>query len=215
MKLLDNNYHVGMKTHLILIGFSCTGKTTLGKEVFGKDSIIDSDEKVREWIGAKEGRPFDHVYEVYMRLGRPKALRLIDHAENALIDVWAGDTKAKVISVGPAFPLRKNWPRLRDASYVVLFRKSAPAIYEDMKDRRRRIFESCPDAKNYDNWDVGVMVDELRQEFSQDEAIRNILDLLAKREQYYRHNNAEVVTDNREAALKKLNEIKLAFEGKT
>jgi len=80
-----------VKKHFLLIGFSCTGKTSLGTQVFGED-ILDSDKELRQWIENKEGQPFAHVYEVYMKLGRKPALAVIEEAENALIDRWIGDT---------------------------------------------------------------------------------------------------------------------------
>ena len=42
-----------MKTHLLLIGFSCTGKTSLGGEAFPGE-IIDSDKELLKWIEQKE-----------------------------------------------------------------------------------------------------------------------------------------------------------------
>jgi shikimate kinase len=200
-----------MKTHLLLIGFSCTGKTYLGEKAFGKDSVIDSDDEVRKWIGNKEEKHFDHVYEIYTSLGRKRALTLIEEAENALIDRWADDTCRKVICLGPGFPLRgKNWGRLRANAHVVLLRKSPHGIYERMKKRREEIFKCCPNAKEHDNWDVGVIVDEDRKEFSKEIAVSKIQQLLNDREIYYRDHDAEIDTDN-DNALQKLKQLKSSF----
>jgi len=81
-----------------------------------------------------------------------------------------------------------------------------------MKERREKIFASCPEAKRHDNWDVGVMVDDNRIEFSQEVAITNIQRLLDEREKYYRDNDGEVETDNRDAALRELGKLKTDFE---
>ena len=198
-----------MKTHLLLIGFSCAGKTYLGKKAFGEDTVIDSDDEVRTWIGNKENQRFDHVYEIYIRLGRPRALTLIEEAERTLINAWADDTNRKVISLGPGFPLRENWERLRAISQVVLLRKSPDGIYERMRDRRKKIFECCPEAKGHDNWDIGVIVDQDGKEFPKEVAVSNIEKLLNDREIYYKH-DAEIVTDSNNA-LDKLIELKNAF----
>ncbi len=194
-----------------MIGFSCTGKTSLGTQVFGED-ILDSDKELRQWIGNKEGQPFAHVYEIFMKLGRKRALAVIQGAENALIDRWAGDTRRLIISLGPGFPFRDNWVRLRAISKVVLFRKSPQGIYSGMKERREKIFADCPEAKSHDNWDVGVIVDDNRTELSQEVAIMNIQRLLDERENYYRDNDGVVETDNRNAALRELKKLKTAFE---
>lgn len=197
-----------MKTHFLLTGFSCTGKTSLGKQAFGEE-ILDSDVEVRKWVGDKEKQQFDHVYEIYMKLGRERALSLIEEAEKALIAIWAGDTSRKIISLGPGFPLRHNWKQLRDISYVVLFRRSSPqGIYDSMTKRRKDIFKGCPKAKEYDNWDVDVIVDKDGEEFSKEVAVSNIQKLLDERESYYRDYDSELVTDN---ALQKLMELKSAF----
>ncbi|HEY1803915.1 MAG TPA: hypothetical protein VGG45_05495 [Terracidiphilus sp.] len=198
-----------MKTHFLLIGFSCTGKTSLGKKAFGE--VIDSDDVVRAWIEDKEKQRFDHVYEIYIRLGRTRALSLIEEVEKALIDKWANDTSPKTISLGPGFPLRKNWARLRAISYVVLFRRSPQGIYDSLMERREKTFECCPEAKGHDNWDVDVIVDANRTEFTKEVAISNIQRLLDERESVYRDHDAEVVTDN---ALQKLKELANAFKSR-
>jgi shikimate kinase len=198
-----------MKTHLLLIGFSCTGKTYLGKKAFGEDTVTDSDDEVRKWVENKENQRFDHVYEIFMRLGRQRALSLIGEAEKALIDAWADDTNQKVISLGPGFPLHENWGRLRANSQVVLLRKSPDGIYEGMRARREKIFECCPEAKRHDNWDIGVMVGEDGKEFPKEVAVSNIENLLNEREIFYKH-DAKIITDNYDA-LDKLIELKNAF----
>jgi shikimate kinase len=181
--------------HFLLIGFSCTGKTHLGEQAFGKETVIDSDKEVWRWVANKENQQFDHIYEIYMRLGRDRALSLIKEAEKALIDKWADDTSRKVISLGPGFPLHvrggpsgcghEHWERLRAKSDVVLLSKSVDGIYDGMKKRREKIFEACPEAKKHDNWDVGVMVDGDRTEFSKDDAVSKIEQLLKDREVFY------------------------------
>jgi shikimate kinase len=67
-----------MKKHLLLIGFSCTGKTSLGKQVFGDGFIIDSDIEVLKWIENETGESFAHIYEVYMNRERDSAIALIE-----------------------------------------------------------------------------------------------------------------------------------------
>ncbi len=116
-----------MKTHLLLIGFSCTGKTSLGKAAFGESMIIDSDKALQAWIGDKEHQRFQHGDEIF-ELGRPRALTLIAEGETALIDRWAKDTTLRVISLGPGFPTRDNWSQLRAISYVVPHAESGDSI---------------------------------------------------------------------------------------
>lgn len=144
--------------------------------------------------------------------GRNYALALIAEAEKALIYEWATDVKPKIISLGPGFPMHTNWPRLRAVSYVVLFRRSAEGIYQDLIKRRNKIFEKCPEARNCDNWDVDVIVDEKRQLYLPEEAIAKIKELLANREQFYGDNDQEICTDDWNQAIRELKEIKKRLE---
>jgi shikimate kinase len=195
-----------MKIHLLLIGFSCTGKTSLGKAAFG-ESMIDSDKALRAWIGDKEQQHFQHGDEIF-KLGRPRALTLIAEGEKALIDRWVKDATRHVISLGPGFPTRDNWSELRAISYVVLFKRSPEAIYQCYKARRARLFCCRPEAKERDNWDVGIMVDDNRREFPEQEAISNIQRELDNLKKHYDDNDAEIVTEDETDALQKIQDLK-------
>ena len=50
-----------MKTHFLLIGFSCTGKTSLGKQAFGEE-VLDSDDELLKWICKEKHQYFNHIY---------------------------------------------------------------------------------------------------------------------------------------------------------
>ena len=196
-----------MKKHLLLTGFSCTGKTTLGKLAFANASIVDSDDALLELIAESTGNHCNHIYEVFMSFGRKQALGLIAEAEQALIANWAADAIPKIISLGPGFPLHNNWAQLRNVSQVVLLRRPAEAIYEGFMSRRKHIFNACPEAKGHDNWDIGVIVDEHRTEFPRDIAIHNIERLLAERESYYCDNDLDLDTEDQVSASEKLNAL--------
>jgi len=193
--------------HLLLIGFSCTGKTGLGRSVFGDERIIDSDDSILAWIGRAKGTKVDHIYELYMSAGREQATHWIEEAEEALIDTWAADSQKKIISLGPGFPLRVNWSRLRAAGEVVLFRLDPDAIYDRLTARRDAIFAECPEAAKHDTWDVGVMVDENRNKYSRADAVANITRLLTEREGYYKNADHEMSTENKIEAERKLRDI--------
>jgi shikimate kinase len=193
-----------MNKHLLLIGFSCTGKTSLGKRAFDCASIVDSDKALLDWITKKTGNRFEHIYELFINLGREKAMASIAEAEQALITSWAGDTIPKIISLGPGFPLHGSWSELRKVSRVVLLRRPAEGIYEGFLSRRKNIFNECPAAKDHDNWDIGVIVDEHRKEFPREIAIKNIERLLAEREPFYRDNDLALDTKDQDCAVKKL-----------
>ena len=130
--------------HLLLIGFGCTGKTSLGRSAFQGENVIDSDDKILKWIETTQQEKFDHIYQIYIRKGREEAIRLIQQAEQALITKWAGETSRKLISLGPGFPFREGWSRLRARSHVILFRRSPQGIYESFKERRKAIFTRVP-----------------------------------------------------------------------
>jgi shikimate kinase len=204
-----------MKTHMLLIGFSCTGKTRVGRCAFGKANILDSDKEVLSWIQDNKQQNFDHIYEIFMRLERSPALALIEEAENALVNRWIGESSTNIISIGPGIPLRPlNWKPLRAISWVVCFKRSPEAIYESLVERRQSIFLPCPEAEKCDNWDIGVMVDEHRQRFSREVAISKISELLANRERCYGDNDAEIVINNTDAwdsATRKLKELRAGF----
>ena len=201
-----------MKKHLLLIGFSCTGKTSLGGSVFQGANIIDSDDEILKWIEETTQKRYEHIYQVYMCSGRDQAIRLIEQAEEALISKWADDREPKIISLGPGVPSRSGWSRLRAASHVVLFRRSPQGIYESLKGRRDQVFKRCADAKFHDNWDVDVMVDGDRTEYSPQVAVNKIAGLLAERERYYQDHDAEVNTDDRDQAKIELRAIWERFD---
>lgn len=201
-----------MGKHLLLTGFSCTGKTSMGRAAF-QGAVIDSDDKILEWVASNTRQEFEHIYQIYMECGRPRAIELIEHAESALIARWAEDTTPKVVSLGPGFPFRENWVRLRLMGHVVLFQRPPEVIYDRLKKRREEIFEECPDAKRHDNWDVHVMVDEHRNEYPRHEAVRRIAQQLVDREEFYRDNDAELCTDDSEQAKNQLQAIWARING--
>jgi len=196
-----------MKKHLLLIGFSCTGKTSLGSKVFKDSNIIDSDKEIRNWIKKSTDKQYEHIYNIYMDNGRDHAIGLIEQAEEELITRWAIDQEFKIISLGPGFPFRKGWPSLRKISNVILFRRPPEGIYKSLIERREGIFKECPEAKQHDNWDIGVIVNKHRVEYERREAISNITAILDERERYYKDNDAEINTDNWERAKARLQEI--------
>ncbi len=202
-----------MKKHLLLIGFSCTGKTSLARRAFERAEIVDSDDEICKGIGKQNRRKFSHIFEIYMALGRQAANNLIERSEESLIVDWAADTSYRVISLGPGFPLRRNWQSLRKVSCVILYHRSAEGIYTSLVERRKQVFEECPKAKEHDNWDVGVIVDERRQEYTRETAVANIERILCERERFYSDCDERLCTDDREAATKALLAIKVKLDG--
>lgn len=190
-----------MKKHLLLTGFSCTGKTSLAREAFGSEAVTDSDIELSHWVAEATRRPVAHVYEVFMVHGREKALELIAQAEVSLTNRWAQEPDARIISLGPGFPLHPGWAHLRKAGWVVLFRRPAEGIFESLCERRARLFDECPEARSHDNWDVGVMVDSAGNVLPRQEAVESIQRLLDEREPFYRDNDLELDTNDREAAI--------------
>ena len=201
-----------MKKHLLLTGFSCTGKTSIGEKAFGAGLVLDSDIELRQWISDATGENYNHIFEIFISLGRSEALKQITHAEEALIDIWANDSHGMIISLGPGFPLRQNWVNLRRVSYVVLFRRTPENIYESLKKRRASIFKEFPEAKKHDNWDIDVIVDGQRNEFSSEVAIQKIRGHLAQRERYYKNNDEELSTEDRAVTIKRLQALKVFFD---
>lgn len=190
-----------------MIGFSCTGKTSLGSSVFQDSRIIDSDDEILKWIKKNTHKRYDHIYEIYLSNGRDQAIKLIEKAEEALIAKWANDRRQLIISLGPGFPFRSGWQHLRAVSNVILFNRSPQGIYQSLKERRERVFKQCPEAKNFDNWDVGVMVDEHCNEYPQQVAVSKITRLIDDRKQYYMDNDVEINTDDWERAKIELRTI--------
>jgi shikimate kinase len=202
-----------MEKHFLLTGFSCTGKTFFGKKAFGNGNILDSDDEICKLINQILDKRFEHIYEIYMAVGRDAAIRLIEAAEETIIGMWAITRNPMIISLGPGFPLRCNWLRLREVSFVVLFTKSPQAIYDGLKVRREEIFSKCPEARNHDNWDTGVMVDERRVTYSKADSIAKITTLLSERERYYRINDKEIQTDGKvEKIVEELKKFKQEFK---
>ena len=213
-----------MKKHLLLTGFSCTGKTHFAKKAFGEAGIIDSDDEILEYIIKARGHGhYDHIYEIFMGYGRKTALELIKEAEESLCakwTKWASDADFRIISVGPSFPSRENWKDLQKVSHVVLLEKSPELIYDRFLKRRGELFEKCPKAEDDDSWDIDVMVKGPRQVCTRDEAIKNIKDRLQEREGDYRKCDDTLCTDDADAKeqeakklIKRLQEIKAKLDG--
>jgi shikimate kinase len=200
-----------VKRHLLFMGFSCTGKTSLGRKIFGA-RVIDSDDQLLTWIAEAGGGKFDNIYKLYITHGRKGAIEWITKAEEALIGIWSQEANPMIISLGPGFPLRKNWSQLRAISYVVLFQRSSQGIYDSFKKRRSKIFEECSDARGHDNWDVEIMVDMHGKEFPPDQAIANIERTVSEREIYYNDCDEKINTDLGRSAETQLEKLKLAFD---
>ena len=173
-----------MKKHLLLIGFSCTGKTSLAKRAFKEVEIVDSDDQICRQVGKQTHGQYNHIFDIFVALGRGTALGLIEKVEESLIAEWAGDTTYRIMSLGLGFPLRKNWLSLRKVGFVIHCHRSAAGIYSSFVKRRKQVFDQCLKAKEYDSWDVGVIVNEHRQEYDRETAIANIERMLRYRERF-------------------------------
>ena len=110
--------------NLVLIGYRCTGKTTIGRLLAEKLCwpLVDTDTLIQERAGRS-------IREVVAEGGWPEFRRL---EREAVAEIAKGDRQ--VISVGGGAVLdESNREALRRAGCVVLLRASAEAIWQRMK----------------------------------------------------------------------------------
>jgi len=98
---------------VVLLGFSCAGKSSLATEVCNRwpdVSKLDSD----AWIAKPYGEP-PHIYEMFFQLGRDQALHEIAHRERLFLDELNESDHPRLIAAGPALPSRQpQWGHFVD-----------------------------------------------------------------------------------------------------
>ena len=206
-----------MNRHVVFIGFSTTGKSTIAKrckeELDFEIEIIDTDHEISKQFGGS-------ISNIFYTIGRDKALIKIKELEKKLIEeLTLSDKKNLLIAAGPAFPTHQEFAKYIKIQnpIVALFEKTTEEAYCGLIDRRVRMLEN-PDHHNpnFGIWDIGVTTkfEEKRIVLdSKKNALRNISKIITQNnEHYYRYapkifNAAHILKQNRLPQ-----EIKFLFE---
>lgn len=173
---------------IILIGFSTTGKSSLIKKI--KNEIptcsrisFDTDEEI--------SRDFnDSISNIFYQLGREKALQEIIIRENRIINELISKPDNLIIAAGPGIPMHEEFKEYLSIKkpYVILLENSPEKIYENLINRRKRLYEKVNEENlsRFGIWDIGVISDEKNQEFESERAINRIRELLQARDEFYK-----------------------------
>ncbi|MFC5191107.1 shikimate kinase [Algoriphagus aquatilis] len=173
---------------IIIIGFSTTGKSSLIKKIKEeipsiRRSILDTDEEISKNYE-------NSISNIYLQLGREKALFEILKLESQLIENLIEKPNNLIIAAGPGLPFRENFKKYISIKqpHVILLENSANNIYENLKKRREELFNKLKEPRSdFGIWDIGVMVDEYNIEFDKKIAIENIENILKQRNKTYRY----------------------------
>lgn len=173
-------------TTLVLVGFSCSGKTTisnaLAESVPGLDRF-DTD----EWVAKHNG--VEHIWELPYRYGRRVALQRIAQSERFFLRTHVADG-TQIIAAGPFVPTHTDdWERFvtrTDAKVVLITISPAEATKRLLKRRQSMIDDTAinSDHPMFGSWDDGVTTERLTPDGSwtlrsQTDSEDSVTDLIA------------------------------------
>ena len=183
-----SSYTDSMKT-VVLVGFSCAGKTTVGKAVKARwgVEVRESDVTIASPESQGEPHPGDpHVYKVFFAHGRERALELIEQREREFLRELKPSSAAQLVVTGPAVPSRiPDWEdmiaRVRpEFVYLELTPDEAlGGLFE-----RRATHAAIPDVARhplFGSWDEGVTtyhVDGAWRAYTPAEALVNVTEAM-------------------------------------
>ena len=90
---------------VVLLGYSCAGKSTIADDVCERWPEVDSQDSDR-WVSKPYG---DHIYNMFIQLGRDNALSKIEQREGEFLDSLLPVDGPRIIAAGPALPSRPQW----------------------------------------------------------------------------------------------------------
>jgi shikimate kinase len=152
---------------VVLVGFSCSGKSSLIDEVREWDDdveLLDSDKEVAKGYVAKGYDNEGHIFQMFLDLDRLDALNVIKRREREFLDqLPTTTTKPRLIAAGPALPSRDpEWTNFKERvgpSFIYLEITPQQAL-ERLRKRRERHQATLPDDvvnhERFGSWDQHV-----------------------------------------------------------
>ncbi len=218
---------------VILIGFSCAGKSTLRKgltrwmrvqSIERKIEFVDTDDQ----IAGEE----DAIYRLFITRvrkngDRTEAIQFIEDQENTFLRTFTSASPDCIIAAGPLLPLRTEWPEFlkRTQAKCVWLTITPERAYKELRARQESLGNKMIDGKKlsqhwqYGCWNDGVVTyfhDSNRrwQLYFEDECINYIRKLIDSWSEVYKNHSIltldfrSVRSDSEDAA----NMFKAVFE---
>jgi len=143
-----------MSKIVLITGFSTAGKSTLLKELKNQVRSIDSDEEVARVLGCA------HIYEVFMKHGPERSIKLIENAENDLLSSISNEKGQKIlIAAGPFLMLRERWEHFfkTHVPFIIHLVIQGEDVYNGLLRRRNDQKEKLDQNNPYfGSWDNNV-----------------------------------------------------------
>jgi hypothetical protein len=98
-------------------------------------------------------------------------MKKIEEAENRSIERLLNSNKNIFIAASPHFHTRQKWGDYLNKvnPYIVYLKKDSESIYKDLLKRRKKHKKIIDiNHPNFDTWDIGVMVNKDKNEFSKE-----------------------------------------------
>ena len=150
--------------NIVLTGFMCTGKTSVGKLLAKKLSyqFVDTDDLIEERVGMKISQIFANYGEPYFRDIESEVVKEVSQKDNL------------VISTGGGVVLRKtNMDELRKNGIIINLTAKPQTIFNRLKSQ------------------PGI-----RPLLNKPDPLKEIINLLSQREEYYKNCDLRIETDN-------------------
>jgi shikimate kinase len=164
---------------VVLLGFSCSGKSTVVEQTTKKQLNTVESKDSDEWVAEPYG---GHIYDIFFGLGRQEALRVIERREREFLLSFTPSTTRCLIAAGPAVPSRDpEWQSfVARVQPEFLYLELTPDEALTRLRKRRRHHSEDPRLANqlgFGSWDEGVLTretDGVWRDVSDAEALANI-----------------------------------------
>jgi shikimate kinase len=168
---------------VILIGFSTAGKSHYLRTICKLNPFpiyfLDSDKFASEEYGG-------HIYNIFMELGREKAIEFITSKEEECINHLSSQLNMPtLVAAGPFLRIRKGWKEYvaSHKPHIIYLKKSPENIYIDLCKRKREQKDTLDfNNPNFGSWDLDVTTQKINgtyQDISDDDSLKNINKLLS------------------------------------
>jgi shikimate kinase len=142
-----------------LIGFSCSGKSTLGKRVVNALKVSKSGPLIHRDSDEEIGQPFGGIAELYMRLGYDAAIDYITEQERVFLRSLQYSSVPQLVVFGPNVVLRDpEWKEFLDRvkPTIVYLTVSLPVCYNRLRKRDDSAMIKYAGQPNAGCWNRGV-----------------------------------------------------------
>lgn len=180
-----------MSKTVVLVGFSCSGKSTVGKaiakackEAAFPVELRDSDEEIGKANGGS-------IADIFVAKGRPAAIALIEDGERSFLNSLKPSDSPRLVVTGPNFPLREpEWSHfLTRVDPIAYWLQVEPnTVYSRLKrrhDKYRKKFDGEP---NNGCWNEGILCDFTNGrwlDLEREEALRRLPKFMERQVELY------------------------------